>query len=77
MKNKIVYITALLAILFAFGSCAMHEVHGAPYHTWHISKKTHRHWGTTRSHTGRGSFWGRHRYGPRPYRSRGHFRDYQ
>jgi hypothetical protein len=75
MKNKIIYTMALLAMLFAFGSCRMHQVNGTPYRVWHISKKTHRHWGADRTNSNRTRFWGKHRYGPRTHNSRGHFRD--
>lgn len=74
MKHKFLLSIALLVLLFATGSCRMHTVQGTPYSVWHITGRTHHHWGAPHHSTYRGRFWGGHRYGPRPNRHRGHFR---
>ena len=77
MKNKIILTIVFLAMIFAFGSCEMHNVHGTPYKVWHVTGRTHRHWGAPNRATSRYRFWGNRRNGPRTFKYRGHFRDYQ
>jgi hypothetical protein len=68
---------ALLLLVFGFGSCRMRYASGMPYKVYHITPRNHKHWGAPKYSNGPDRFWSRHRYGPRTYKYRGHYREYQ
>lgn len=73
MARKFILSIVLLLLLVNLSSCYMHTVGGMPHH-WHPSGRTHRHWGISRNTGVHHNFWGKHRYGPKPNRHRGHYR---
>ncbi len=72
MKNKILLLIALLVILLEGSGCRMHQEHAR--NNYFHATRTSRHWGRQPKVNVRHMFWGRHRYGPRPYTNRGHYR---
>ncbi len=73
MRNKIILIAALLFMLLDFSSCRMREI-GVSGTNYFAPTRTRHHWAREKKMNTRHMFWGRHRYGMRPYSHRGQIR---
>lgn len=75
--KQLLLLIALLVLLVGFDSCTMHYEHGTPYRVGSGGGRSKRHWGSRRYDNSTHRFWSRRKYGPRTYKYRGHFREYQ
>jgi hypothetical protein len=72
MRTKIILIAALLLVLLDFSSCKMRDIRVT--HNYFAPSHTRRHYAREGKMNVRHAFWGKHRYGMRPYRHRGQVR---
>ena len=74
MKRIFILLFAFFALILSMGSCRMRGVSGTSYKMYKQPVKTSKHYGAKKNVWTRSHFWGKKRYGHRPYQHRGRYR---